>query len=115
MINREDWYMIKQMHDRGCYKKDIAEALGVSARSVARALARQGAPRKRRAGVRPSKLDGFKPLIDALLAEGVWNAEVIYAEIKARGYRGGRTLVRHYVQPKRVLRASRATVRFERV
>ena len=113
MINREDWHMIKQMHERGCYQKDIAETLGVSARTVSRALKRQGAPAKRRHGIRSSKLDAFKPLIDELLAAEVWNAEVIYAEIKTRGYRGGRTLVRQYVAPKRRLRASKATVRFE--
>jgi len=96
MINREDWHMIKQMHDRGCYQKDIAETLGVSARTVSRALKRQGAPTKRHCGVRSSKLNAFKPLIDELLAAEVWNAEVIYAEIKTRGYRGGRTLVRQY-------------------
>jgi transposase len=34
-------------------------------------------------------------------------------EIQALGYEGGRTMLRLYVQPKRVLRSGRATVRFE--
>ncbi len=67
----------------------------------------------RRSGVRPSKLDPYKSLIDRLLSEGVWNAEVIYAEIRAQGYRGGRSILHDYVRPKRTLRKAKGTVRFE--
>jgi transposase len=47
------------------------------------------------------------------LTEGVWNAVVIWREIQAAGYTGGITIVREYVTPKRALRPSKATVRFE--
>ena len=58
-------------------------------------------------GVRPSKLDSYKPLIDQLLSEGVWNAEVIFAEIRAQGYRGGRSILRDYIRPKQALRKAK--------
>jgi transposase len=45
--------------------------------------------------------------------EEVWNAVVILREIQAEGYDGEISLVRKYIQPKRVMRSSRATVRFE--
>ena len=51
--------------------------------------------------------------MDELLAAGVWNAEVIYREILALGYTGKARVLRDYIQPKRVLRPSKATVRFE--
>lgn len=73
----------------------------------------QGPPPKRRPGIRPGKLDDFKPVIDALLAKNVWNAEVIFAEIKEQGYAGGITILRDYIQPKRTLRESKATTRYE--
>jgi len=38
---------------------------------------------------------------------------VVLRELEVRGYRGGITIVRDYIRPKRVLRASKATVRFE--
>ena len=38
---------------------------------------------------------------------------MIWREIQAEGYDGGITVVRKYVTPKRALRASKATVRFE--
>lgn len=51
--------------------------------------------------------------MDRLLGEGVWNAVVIHREIEAEGYSGGITTLRVYINPKRSLRLTRATVRFE--
>lgn len=113
MLRKEDWVMIQAQMERGVYQKDIAAALGVHPRTVRRALERGGAPSDTRAKARTSKLDPLKPQIDQLLQEGVWNAVVILRELEARGYRGEVTLLRDYIRPKRVLRKSRATVRFE--
>jgi len=113
MLSKEDWMLIQAQVERGVYQRDIAAALGVHPRTVRRALARGGAPTGKRPGARKSKLDPFKPEIDRLLQEGVWNAVVILRELEARGDRGEITLVRDYIRPKRSLRKSRATVRFE--
>ena len=62
MLRREDWMMIKQMKDKGCYLQEIAAEAGVSEKTISRALKRGGAPAKRKAGVRASKLGGdFEP------------------------------------------------------
>lgn len=111
MLSKEDYLMIKAQLERGVYQKDIAEELGVHPRTIRRALRRGGPPRPKRE--RPSKLDPYKPLVDDLLKENVWNAVVILREIQAKGYDGGSTILRDYIRPKRVLRQSRATVRFE--
>lgn len=103
---------IKQLHDRGVYIKDIAHEQEVSTKTISRAISRGSAP----AGKRPtasSKLDPFKPAIDKLLMENVWNVMVILEDIREQGYTGGETLIRNYVRPKRPLRESRQTVRFE--
>ena len=113
MINREDWIMIKQMREKGCFQKDIAVHLGVSEKTVSRSLKREGPPGKRRKGRRVSKLDAYKPFIDSLLAEQVWNAEVIFVQVREQGYTGSITLLRDYIRPKRPLRKDRRTVRFE--
>jgi transposase len=63
--------------------------------------------------MRESKLEPYKGTVDRLLAEGVWNAVVIYREIQAEGYAGKQTILRDYIAPKRALRPGRATVRFE--
>ena len=38
---------------------------------------------------------------------------VLLRELQAKGYTGGISILRDYVRPKRALRPSRATVRFE--
>jgi transposase len=113
MLKKEDWYMIQEKIQQGMYIKDIAEELGVHPRTVRRAVKRGSAPPGKRPTARKSKLDLFKPTIDRLLAEGVWNSVVIQREIEALGYTGKGAILRAYIQPKRVLRPSRATVRFE--
>ena len=112
MLSKEDFAVIKALKRRGVYIKDIAQEIGVHPKTVSRALKRGSEPRKARKR-RGSKLDPFKPTVDGLLAEGVWNAMVILREIQAEGYTGGITILRQYIAPKRPLRASRATVRFE--
>jgi transposase len=112
MLSKEDFAVIKALKVRGVYQKDIAAQLGVHPKTITRALQRGEAPnlmRKRR----QSKLDPYKPLVDRLLAEGVWNGVVILRELQAQGYQGGHTILRDYIAPKRALRASRQTVRFE--
>jgi len=112
MLSKEDYIVIKSLHKRGLYQKEIAAELGVHPKTVSRALKRGEAPRQRRKR-RGSKLDPYKPKIDRLLAAGVWNAVVILREIQADGYEGGATILRDYIRPKRALRPGRATVRFE--
>lgn len=112
MLHKEDFAVIRALHQRGVYHKDIAAELGVHPKTVSRALKRGGAPK----GSRPrrgSKLDAYKAQVDQLLSEGVWNAVVVWRELQAAGYMGGLTILRDYITPKRALRASKATVRFE--
>ena len=112
MLKKEDFIVIKALSKHGVYQKDIAAELGVHPKTVHRALQRGDAPAPSRAS-RLSKLDPFKPLVDRLLADGIWNGVVILRELQAAGYTGSHTILRDYIAPKRALRPSRATVRFE--
>jgi transposase len=112
MLRREDFMMIQVLAQRGLYLCDIATQVGVHPRTVRRALARGGAPALR-PNRRGSRLDPYRADIDRLLAEGVWNAVVIFRELQAKGYTGRLSILRDYIRPKRALRVRRATVRFE--
>jgi len=112
MLRKEDFAVIQSLDQRGVYLKDIAAELEVHPRTVTRALQRGGAPKPERK-LRSSKLDPYKAKVDELLGEEVWNSMVILREIQVLGYEGSRTILREYIQPKRVLRPGRATVRFE--
>jgi transposase len=113
MLNKEDWMNIQAQLGKGVYVKDVAHRLGVSAKTISRAVKRGGPPSGKRPRARVSKLDPFKPIVDRLLAEQVWNAAVIFREIQHMGYMGKTTILRDYIHPKRALRPSRRTVRFE--
>lgn len=113
MLKQEDFLMIRHKAQQGAYLKDIAAELGIHPRTVRRALQRGGAPSRRRPGARRSKLDPFKSQVDALLAQGVWNAQVIFTELRRSGYEGGYSILCDYIRPKRSLQPSKATVRFE--
>jgi len=113
MLSKGDWLMIRAQIDRGVYKKDVARVLGVHPRTVTRALRRGGPPVGKRPRAHVSKLDAYKAEVDRLLKADVWNAVVIYRHIQELGYTGRTTILRDYIQPKRPLRESRETVRFE--
>jgi transposase len=112
MLSKEDFAVIKTLKKRGVYVKDIAAELEVHPRTVSRALKRGGPP-EGSLKKRGSKLDSYRPKVDKLLSENVWNAKVILREIQGDGYDGGISILRDYVRPKRALRPARATVRFE--
>jgi len=113
MQSREDFHMIKQLRAQGAHIVDIAQRIGCSERTVRRYLALPAPPTGKPKSRRSSKLDPFKPFIDQQLADEVWNAEVIFQQLREQGYAGSSTLVREYIQPKRPLRASKRTVRYE--
>jgi transposase len=113
MLGLEDFMTIQALVKRGVYRCDSAEQLRVHPKTVSRAVKRGGPPARPK-GRRGSLLDPYRAVIDGLVADGVWNAVVLWRELQARGYGGGVSIIRDYVRPKRALRTkSRATVRFE--
>jgi transposase len=112
VLSKEDYLMIQAKARVGVYQKDIAAELGIHPKTVSRALQRGGPPAGKRKP-RKSMLDTYKPQVDQLLKEGVWNAVVICQKLKEKGYGGGVSILRDYIRPKRVLRKGRSTVRFE--
>ena len=97
MLRKEDFMVIQALAKRGVYLTDIAAELGVHPKTVSRALKRGGPPAPA-PKPRSSKLDPFKPIVDRLLTEDVWNAVVILREIEAQGYDGGISILRAYCQ-----------------
>jgi len=62
---------------------------------------------------RPSKLDAFRPYLEQRLQAGVWNATVLLRELRARGYQGGYTILKSWLQPQRRSASAVAVRRFE--
>lgn len=61
----------------------------------------------------PSKLDAHKQYLEERLKAGVWNAVVLLRELKERGYDGGYTILKDWLQPQRESASVVAVRRFE--
>jgi transposase len=91
---------VHQMLAEGCSLREIAPALGLS-RNTVRRFARAGSPEELLVndgtGRRPSILEGYEPYLRERWNAGCTNATVLWQEIRARGYPGGRTRVAEYL------------------
>lgn len=114
------------LHTQGVKMRAIARALGVARKTVARVVAAHraardstGAPALTPPAQRPpraSKLDAFRPSIDALLARfpGM-TAQRIFEELRLQGFAGGYTRVKDVVRtlrPKQRPEPSRPTIAY---
>ena len=107
---------ILRLRDEGLSVSAIARKTGCDRKTVARVLARGGAPLscRRRGGVkRYHMLEKHTEYLNSRMAQGVYNAVVLLEELRQRGYMGGMTVVRQYVQPFRPKVPGYATLRFE--
>jgi transposase len=98
VIDYETFSRIHDCHDRqGLTIAQIARALGLDPKTVARWLAR---PRFERPGSRSrsSVLDPFKGRITRLLDTHPYSAQQIFQRLREEGYRGGMTILRDYVR-----------------
>jgi len=113
MIRNGEFYMIHEMRRRGMSITQIAEELGRDRKTIRKWLEKREPEKYIRRERPPSKLDPFKEYVQQRMEEGCVNARVILEEIRARGYTGGMTMLRLFMQPLRPVVRSKATVRFE--
>lgn len=93
--------------------RQIVRETGIARNTVRKYLRTEGLPERKKRSKRGSKLDAFKPQLDSLLAQGIYNCEVLGERIRALGYTGGLTLIKDYVQPLRPPRRTPAVQRYE--
>lgn len=112
MILREMSMQIKFMSEDGRTKAEIARQLGISRQTVYNHLKRTEPFPKPRAK-RASKLDAHKSYIRTRLERFDLPATALFAEVRARGYRGSLTILRDFVRPLKRELVRRVTERFE--
>lgn len=106
--------MIREKALSGQTPYSIGKVLGISkntAKKYATCDTRQQHQLKGR--TKPSKLDPYKPQIDAMVSNGIFNCVVIHEQLQEMGYEGGITIVKDYVQPLRPAKNSPAVRRYE--
>jgi len=113
LLRGENVNEIEEMRRAGLSVSDISRQTGYDRKTVRRYLERpevpEYGPRERRSG----PLDNYKGYVDERLKAGVWNGVVLLSELRGRGYTGGYTILKDYVQPRREAAHALAVRRFE--
>jgi transposase len=104
---------IQELKRQGLSITQIAAHTGFDRRTIRKYLAQPATPRYGPRTPRPTRLDPFHSYLKGRLAAGVWNAKVLLREIQERGYTGGYTALKDYLQPQRREAAVVAVRRFE--
>lgn len=104
---------MKDMRERGMSITQIADELGRDRKTVRKWLQTDepGGYAKRKPTT--GKLDAYKDYVRKRMTEGCLNASVLLDEIRAKGYAGGSTMLRLFMQPLRPAMQAKATARFE--
>jgi transposase len=105
---------IEELKRQGLSIQAISQLLGFDRKTIRKYLLKSdGTPAYGPRAARPSKLDAFKPYIEERQKAGVWNAQVLLRELRARGYAGGYTILKDWLQPQRESAQTVAVRRFE--
>ncbi|AEI14518.1 Integrase catalytic region [Flexistipes sinusarabici DSM 4947] len=114
MVKNGEYFMIKEMKEKGMTITAISEHLNRDRKTVRKWL-REGVPEGySRQVIKAGKLDPFKDyIIHRMEEEGCFNSVVLYDEIRDMGYTGKMTILRDFMQPLRPQLREKATVRFE--
>lgn len=114
MLRGGDVRQIEELKRQGVSVSQIAVLTGFDRKTVRKYLEpAERVPTYSPRAPRPSKLDPFRDYIEQRLRAGVWNAQVLLRELVQQGYRGGYTLVKEYLQPRRQAAREVAVRRFE--
>lgn len=115
MIDKGEFMLIQIMHKQGYSKKRIARELGVSINTVRKYIENNINPTYSARPPRPMKLDAYRSYIKSRIEAAHPNwipATVIFREIKAMGYEGGESMLRHFLRQQKPV-AEDSVVRFE--
>ncbi len=114
MLRGRDVQDIEELKRQGLSIRAISVLTGYDRKTIRKYLIQpESAPTYGPRPTAPSKLDAFKPYLDERLKAGVWNAQVLLRELRARGYPGGYTILKDWLQPQRESARTVAVRRFE--
>jgi transposase len=113
MVNVEEWVQIRDLWRQGLSITAIAQRTGHDRKTIRKVIRSEGplayGPRARR----PSKLDSFKPYLEARMTQGVFNTVKLFQELQGQGYHGQLSILKDFVRPFRQAHRREPVLRFE--
>ena len=116
MVREDRWQEIRRLHEQERLSvSEIGRRLDLDRKTVRRCLRDEKWEPYRRAARAETMLTPFLEGLRERVAEVKYSAQVLFQELRKRGYEGSYETVKRFVQPLRdaELLADRATVRFE--
>jgi len=104
---------IHELKRQGLSITQISALTGCDPKTIRKYLDNPNTPEYGPRQPRPSLLDPFKPYLKERMAAGVWNGVVLLRELQQKGYQGGYTTLRYFLQPQRKEASNVAVRRFE--
>ncbi|QQK74888.1 IS21 family transposase [Salicibibacter cibarius] len=107
----EVFWMIQDLHKKGWSITAIAEEMQVSWPTAKKYT--EEIPKKQTRPTRKSKLDPHKDYLEQRIKEGTTNCEVLFDELRERGYTGKKTILKDYIKPFRKEPGKQGIPRYE--
>jgi len=104
---------IRKRFKDGMTIADLARQTGYCEKTISKWLKTNASPRYRRRCRLVGKLQPYHEYIMERMSQGVFNCQLLLTELRARGYAGGKTLVKDFVAPFRKQFQTQAVRRFE--
>ncbi len=104
--------MIKDLAAKGKSASQISREVGVAENTTRKYMTQPANPHGLTGTKKPSKLDPYKPTLQELMNQGVFNCVVLLERIQALGYDGSLTILKDY-QPFRPAKSAPAVQRYE--
>lgn len=93
----ERYEEVIELYRQGYSQKKIGIMLHLDRRTVRRWIRAGAFPERQRAWPRPTKVQHFEEYLQRRWGEGCHNATRLFQELRAQGYRGGRSMVARHV------------------
>ena len=105
--------MIRENVRKGKSAYAVGKELGISKNTAKKYMHQPKTEHGLKGRTRPTKLDPFKPQINEMMENGIFNCVVILERLQDMGYTGGITIIKDYVKPFRPARSAPAVRRYE--
>jgi len=109
----DEYLEVQKLFRQGVSRREIARQMGLDRKTIRKYLNPVTGPPVKKPRSRGSLLNGFEDYLRQRISQGCTNAEVLFREIKTRGYRGHITVLRCFLHPLRQQEKWRAELRWE--